>query len=160
METKSSKLTGSFSVRYNQFFEKTPLYRIQYGVAGSTMQYAPELSYNTFIPYIDIEFKRKSLRQTSNKNIQAKLVHINKEVLPENSSPEEDEYSILSLSYQYSKLDIIKEFRYKINTEFSKNFSKSSIDLRFRSLTAKDRQLDFRVFAGVVFKQQQYKRLF
>jgi hypothetical protein len=146
--TKSSSIIGQFSVLYNQFFEKTKIYKITYGVAGSILDYAPNLSYQSFIPYVDIIFKRKSLRETSRETIRAKLVHINKEVAPLTQKTAQDNYSVLSLSYNYSKPDIIKEFRYSFSTEFAKNFSKAALDLRFRTLTSSDTQLDFRFFAG------------
>ena len=147
--TKSQSVVGNFSVIYNQFFEDTSIYRITYGVAGSTQHYAPELSYSSFIPFVNLTFKRKSLREASVKSITAKLVHINKEVLPQNSRLDQDRYDIFSLRYRYNKANIIKEFAYSFNTEFAKKFSKVSFDIRYRNLTSTDTQLDFRIFAGV-----------
>ncbi|QNM87041.1 aminopeptidase [Polaribacter pectinis] len=146
--TKSGSVVGSFSVLYNQFFEKTKIYKIAYGVAGSTSDYAPNLSYKSFIPYVDIIFKRKSLRETSLESIRAKLVHIDKEVAVLANKTPQDNYSVFSLSYNYSKPDIIKELRYSFSTELAKNFSKAAVDVRFRTLTTSDTQLDFRFFAG------------
>jgi hypothetical protein len=146
--TKSNTVNGSFSVLYNQFFEDTSLYKISYGIAGNTLQYAPELSYSSLIPYVDIQFKRKSLRDATSKFIRAKVVHINKETRPLKIKTEQDNYSVLSLSYNYINPDIIEETRFNVNTEFAKNFSKISADFRYRKLTSSDTQLDFRVFAG------------
>ena len=145
---KSKSITGSFSIRYNSFFEESSLYKVSYGIAGNTLHYAPELSYSSLIPYVNFVFKRKSLRDASTEYIGAKIVHINKDVSPQNIKTDQDNYSIFSLSYNYSKPDIIKEFRYSFSTEFAKNFSKVALDLRFRTLTSSDTQLDFRVFAG------------
>ena len=47
-----------------------------------------------------------------------------------------------------SNPDIIKEFRYNFSLEVAEKFSKAAIDLRFRSLSTSDTQLDFRFFAG------------
>ncbi len=146
--TKSQSVTGSFSIRYNSFFEKTSLYKISYGIAGNTLHYAPELSYSSLIPYVNFIFKRKSLRDASTEFIGAKIVHIDKEVSPLDTKTDQDNYSILSLSYNYSRPDIIKELRYSFSTEFAKNFSKVALDFRFRTLNTSDTQLDFRVFAG------------
>ncbi|MFQ3296084.1 MAG: hypothetical protein ACI9JT_000798 [Polaribacter sp.] len=146
--TKSNKLNGSLSVLYNQFFEDTSLYKISYGIVGNTLQYAPDLSYSSLIPYVDIQFKRKSLRDATSKFIRAKVVHINKEISPLATKTEQDNYNVLSLSYQFINPDIIEETRYKFSTEFAKNFSKVSADFRYRTLTSSDTQLDFRVFAG------------
>jgi hypothetical protein len=146
--TKSSKLNGSLSVMFNQFFEDTSLYKISYGIVGNTLQYAPDLSYSSLIPYVDIQFKRKSLRDATSKFVRAKVVHINKEITPLATKTEQDNYNVLSLSYNYINPNIIEETRYKFSTEFAKNFSKVSADFRYRTLTSSDTQLDFRVFAG------------
>ncbi|WP_243765945.1 aminopeptidase [Polaribacter cellanae] len=145
---KSQMLNGSFSILYNQFFEETSIYKISYGIAGSTFQYAPNLSYSSLNPFVDIQFKRKSLRDATSEFIRAKVVHIDKEVSPLEVKTEQDNYNIFSLSYNYINPDIIKELRYNFSTEFSKDFSKAAIDFRYRKLTSTDTQLDFRVFAG------------
>lgn len=145
---KSQKINGSFSVLYNQFFEKTKIYKIAYGLVGNTLQYAPDLSYSSLIPYVDVVFKRKSLRDASSEVLRAKIVHIDKEVAPTDLKTDEDNYSVLSLSYNFIDPNIIDETRYNFSTEFAKNFSKISADIRFRKLTSSNTQLDFRLFAG------------
>lgn len=145
---KSNSINGNFSIKYNQFFEKTKIYKITYGVSGNSLHYAPELSYKSLIPYVAINFKRKSLRETSSRSLSAKIVHINKEVAPQTQKTDQDNYSVFSVSYDYRKPDIIKEVRYRFNTEFAKDFSKVSLDLRYRALSSSDTQLDFRFFAG------------
>ncbi|TMM31962.1 M1 family metallopeptidase [Polaribacter aestuariivivens] len=145
---KSQMINGSFSILYNQFFEETSIYKISYGIAGNTLQYAPDLSYSSLNPFVDIQFKRKSLRDATSEFITAKLVSIDKEVAPTAIKTDQDSYSVLSLSYNYINPDIIKELRYNFSTEFSKDFSKAAVDFRYRKLTSSDTQLDFRVFAG------------
>ena len=145
---KSNMINGSFSFLYNQFFEDTSIYKMSYGIAGNTLQYAPELSYSSLIPYIDLQFKRKSLRDATRESVGAKIIHINKEISPFDNETEQDNYNVLSLSYNYIDPNIIEETRYNFSTEFAKNFSKISADFRYRKLTSSDAQLDFRVFAG------------
>ncbi|WP_373941071.1 aminopeptidase [Polaribacter sejongensis] len=152
--TKSNTVIGSFSLLYNQFFEKTKIYKVAYGLAGGTSDYAPNLSYKSLTPYVDITFKRKTLRDISSEYLRAKLIHIDKEIAPDAIRTDQDNYSVLSLSYNYSNPDIIKEFRYSFSTEFAKKFSKATLDLRFRTLTTTDTQLDFRFFAGVFFNNK------
>lgn len=146
--TKSKSLTGSFSVLYNQYFEKTNIYRIRYGVSGSNLHYAENLAYNSFVPFIDIEFKRKSLRDVGRKNLVARLININKEVTTGNSQLPKDKYNIFNLTYYYNKPGVIEGIRSKISTEFGKDFTKVAADFRYRRLTSTNRQLDFRIFGG------------
>jgi len=152
--TKSNKINGSFSLIYNQYFEKTSLYKISYGIVGNTLQYAPDLSYSALIPYINLQFKRKSLRDATAEFISAKTLLIDKEISPLAIKTEQDSYRVFSLSYNYINPDIISETRFNVKTEFAKNFSKISTDFRYRKLTASDTQIDFRVFAGAFLHNQ------
>lgn len=152
--TKSNSVIGSYSFLYNQYLEKTKIYKIAYGIAGQTLDYAPNLSYTSVVPFTNIIFKRKSLRDATTESIRAKLVHIDKEVALNTIKTEQDSYSVFSLSYNYVNPDIIKEFRYKFSLEVAEKFSKAAVDLRFRSLSTTDTQLDFRFFAGAFLKNR------
>lgn len=146
--TKSSTVIGQFSVLFNQYFEETSIYRIRYGLSGLTMDYAPNLSYKSFVPFVNIEFKRKDLRDATFEALSARMIYIDKEVAPNIVKTEQDNYNVLSINYNYVNPDIIKEFRYNFSAEIAQNFSKVAADIRFRSLTSSDTQLDFRFFAG------------
>ena len=146
--TKSNSVIGEFSVLFNQYIEETKIYKIMYGVFGQTLDYAPNLSYSSLVPFANIIFKRKSLRDATTQSISAKLVHINKEIAATDVRTDQDNYGVFSLSYNYINPDIIKEFRYNFSLEVAEKFSKAAVDLRFRSLSTSDTQLDFRFFAG------------
>ncbi len=146
--TKSNSVIGQFSVLYNQYLEKTKIYKVMYGVFGQTLDYAPNLSYASLVPFVNIIFKRKSLRDATAEYITAKLVHIDKEIAATDIRTDQDNYNVFSASYNYVNPDIIKEFRYNFSLEVAEKFSKAAVDLRFRSLSTSDTQLDFRFFAG------------
>lgn len=146
--TKSNTVIGQFSLLFNQYFEKTKIYRTTYGVFGQTLDYAPNLSYKAFVPFVNVTFKRKDLRDATVESLIAKLVHIDKEIAPTSVKTDIDNYSVLSFSYNYVNPDIIKEFRYNFSLELAQKFSKVGADLRFRSLSTSNTQLDFRLFAG------------
>lgn len=149
--TKSNSFLGSFSTKYHQYFEKTKIYKMEYGVSGRTLDFAPNLSFRSFVPYASLVFKRKSLRDASKEFILLKLVDIDKDVPSGEIQSEQDKYSVLSLSYNYINPDIIKELRYSFSTEFARNFSKAALDIRYRTLNTSDTQLDFRLYAGTFF---------
>lgn len=146
--TKSGSLVGNFSILYHQYFEKTNIYKIMYGVAGATSDYAPNLSYKSFVPFVNMIFKRKDLRDATQESITAKLLHIDKEIAFGEPKTEEDNYSVFSLNYNYINPDIIEEFRQNYSLEIANNFSKVAADIRYRTLSSSDTQLDFRVYAG------------
>jgi hypothetical protein len=147
--TKSNAFTGSASVIYNQFYETGKIQKITYGFFASNSHYAEDLAYNTFTPFVSLNFRRKSLRDVGGSVITAKLVNIHKEIPFNQIAREQDDYKVLNLKYIYSKPNIIEGVQLKINGDYSSKLSKLSADFRFRKLTAKKRQLDFRVFGGV-----------
>ena len=145
---KSNKISGSFSLLYEQLPEKTNVYRYRYGLSGSTFQYAPGLSYTRFTPFASIEFKRKSLRDVGGKSLFARYILVNRETLPNTTALESDSYNIFNIRFNSSKPDIITDIRYSTDFQISKNFSKLAFDFRYRKLTDTNRQYDLRLFAG------------
>jgi hypothetical protein len=158
--TKSKTLTGLVSVLFNQYFENSKLQNIVYGVSASNYHYAPELSYSIFTPYVSAFFKRKSLRDVSSKYVSAKYVSIHKETKPNTIAGEQNEYNVLNLKFVSSNPNIIEGFSYKINSDIASNFTKVSTDIRYRILTAKNKQLDFRFFGGVFLNNQTTSNYF
>ncbi|MCB0473131.1 MAG: aminopeptidase, partial [Flavobacteriaceae bacterium] len=146
--TSSKKLTGSFSLIYQYIPEETSVYRVTAGIAGSKFHYAPELNYQRLSPFAVVEFKRKSLRDVGGKAISARYVFVNKQVAPDAISTDQDNYQIFDIGYAYSKPDLINDFRFGFDYQLADKFSKVSADIRYRKLTEKSRQYDFRVFLG------------
>jgi len=145
---KSNKISGSFSLLYEQLPEETKIYRYRFGFGGSTFQYAPDLSYTRFTPFASIQFKRKSLRDVGGKSLVARYVLVDRETAPNTATLESDSYNIFNVRLISSKPDIIKDIRYLADFQLSKNFSKLAFDFRYRRLTDTNRQYDFRLFAG------------
>jgi hypothetical protein len=146
--TKSGSVVGNFSIFYHQYFEETNIYKIVYGMAGGTSDYAPNLSYKSFVPFVNLIFKRKDLRDATQESMSARILHINKEIPFGQIESPEDNYNVFSLSYNYMNPNIIEEFRYNFGLEVAENFSKLTADIRYRSLSTSDTQLDFRLYAG------------
>ena len=145
---KSNSITGSFKFVYQYIPEETSVYRYTAGIAGSSFHYAPDLTYKRLSPFINVEFKRNSLRDVGGKAISARYVMVDRETEPGSIPLESDKYKILNLSYVYGKPDIIKDLRYDIDLQLANSFSKFSVDFRYRKLTDADRQYDFRAFFG------------
>jgi len=145
---KSETFTGSFSMLYKFLPENSNIYKFRVGIAGSSYHYAPDLLFNKLTPFVSIDFKRKSLRDVGGKSLTMRYVTVNREKNTFSSPNEIGNYNILNIRYGYSKPEIVRDFRYHINLQLEKKFSKLSLDLRYRKLTDKDRQIDFRLFAG------------
>lgn len=146
--TSSKKLTGSFSLIYQYIPEETSVYRVTAGIAGSKFHYAPELNYQRLSPFAVVEFKRKSLRDVGGKAISARYVFVNKQVAADAVATDQDNYQIFDIGYAYAKPDLINDFRFGFDYQLADKFSKVSADIRYRKLTEKSRQYDFRFFLG------------
>jgi len=146
--TTSKNLTGSFSLLFQHLPEKTSIYRVRAGIGGKLFHYAPNLSYKSLRPFVGIEFKRKSLRDVGGKSLFARYVFIEKETEKNTPSDESNKYGVFNLRFSAAKPDIIKDFRYAFDFQLGRNFSKLAANFRYRKLTNKNRQYDFRVFLG------------
>lgn len=145
---KSQNLTGSFSLSYNQFLEKSKIYKIRYGVSGSNFHYAPELAYNTFSPFVNIQFRRNTLRDVGVEFLLSRIVYVNREIQSTQQAIESDRYGILNFRYVYSKPNVIRRLQYALNSEFGNNFTKFSADFRYLKFFNEDQSFNIRLFGG------------
>jgi hypothetical protein len=64
------------------------------------------------------------------------------------TNPESYKYNIFNLRYTYSKPDIINNLRYFADFQYKNDFSKVSLDIRYRKLLNIKRHIDVRLFFG------------
>ncbi len=145
---KSKIVTGSASFAYEYLPQWTSVYRYRAGFASSKSHYNEGLTFNKFTPFVLVEFNRKTLRDVGGRSLLARYVVVDKEIPIGIEDPEAFQYSIFNLRYSYSRPDIIKDLRYFTDFQYNNNFSKVSLDLRYRKLTDSNRQFDFRMFFG------------
>lgn len=145
---KSHTLNGSASFIYEHLPEDTSVYRYRAGLIGSKSHYDRDLSFKKFTPFVQIDFKRKSLRDVGGRTFLARYVLVDKEPPTGITTTENYRYDVLDIRYGYAKPDIISDLSYFVDLQYADNFSKLSFDLRYRKLTDKNRQYDFRVFFG------------
>ena len=145
---KSKTVTGSFSLVYQHLPQNTIVYRYRAGIAGGNGHYNEGLIFNKLTPFIQIDFKRKSLRDVGGKSLLARYVIVDKEIPLVVENPEIYKYNVLDLRYGYSQPNIINDLRYFADFQLSNDFSKLSLDFRYRKLTDSNRQFDFRMYFG------------
>lgn len=150
--TKSNILSGLFSTEYDYLPESSifNIYKYRIGVVGSTYQYAPNLSYQSLMPYAIVQFNRKTLRDVGSSALMAKYVMIQREQpITQTEILDSENYQVFSLKYGYSNPNIIDELKYNLNFQQSNHFSKVSFLVQYRKLTnSNNRQFDVRLFAG------------
>lgn len=145
----SQSLTGSFSLAYNKFLENSKTFRsFRYGISAGLSHYDEDLSYRSFSPFANVQFRKKGLRDLTSRFLSGRLIHVDLEVPPGRIKSEEDNYTVLKLRYTYSNPNIIKGFTYALNTEIADNFSKVYADIRYRKFFNLNRRFNLRFYGG------------
>ena len=150
--TTSKQITGSFSLRYQNYFnkdKKSNIFRsFVSGIAVNNFHYAPSLSYIRISPYANLEFKPKNYRDIGTKTLSSRYVLINRESLPNMADEEFNNYGVLNFRFLNAKIQAIKEINYLLDLQISNKFSKAAIDLRYRKINSKKREFNFRLYAA------------
>ncbi len=145
--TKNKALTGSFSVSNTQYFDRPKLYALRYGFGFKYFHYNHDLVYRKYNPQVELKFRDPYLRNRKGTNIKLQYMYIDKD--PAGSIIEEsDRYSVLDLSISRYNVNVIKDFFYRSNVQVANKFGKVSAMVRYRFLSDKNRQWDFRIYAG------------
>jgi len=144
--TKNNSLTGSISFSKSHYFTDYKPYAIKYGIGLKYYHYDHDLAYRRINPYISLKFRNKYIRKRQGSNLNFQVMYIDKD--PRIISQESDNYTIFDTSYKGFDVNVIKDFFYKTDLQLSSKFGKLSGMLRYRYLTNKNRQWDFRLYAG------------
>jgi len=145
---KSNTVTGNFSFAYEHLPQESSVYRYRTGISASRSHYDNDLAFNKVTPYFLIDFKRNTLRDVGRKSLLTRYVMVDREMPAEVEFEETYKYDIFNIRYGYSKPAIINDIRYFADFQYHENFSKASIDIRYRKLTNINRYLDLRMFFG------------
>jgi len=156
----SKQLVGSASVSYTNRKENSNNYYTRYGLSGEYFNYAPNLSYNTFTPFISFRFRdHKDLRNNSKRFLNFRYISVNREVDPtgEFETDGEPKYSVLNINYGHSNPNL-KDFNsWFTDLQIAKDFGKLSTTFEFRKLTEKNRQYNLRFYAGAFLYNKTYQ---
>ncbi len=147
--TKNNTLTGSISFSYKKYYENLHPYGIQFGLNAAYYHYDHGLAYRRINPNFVIKFRDKYLRKRRGSNLLTQFMYIKKD--SREISSEQDEYKIFNINYSFFDINIIKDLFYKADLQFAEKFGKISGMFRYRYLSNKNRQWDFRFYAGYFF---------
>lgn len=146
---KSKNASGGFSFTYNHYPENSNIYKLSFAISGSSFHYDRDYTYTTFNPSATLYFNRNSLRTAGYNFLKIKYYNIDKKIPSGIEPSNEDKYNLVKITYNYSKPEIINDFRFSTSVEFGSLFHKFTSDFRFRKLTKSNRQFDFRWYTGV-----------
>ncbi|WGD34230.1 metalloprotease [Olleya sp. YS] len=157
---KSKQIVGSASLVYNARPENSDNFRTRYGLSGNYYNYAPNLTYSSFTPFIDFNFRNhKDLRDNKRKYLSFRYVNINREVDPtgEFETEGEPKYSVFNAKFGIVDNNL-KEFSSLFtDLQLAQNFGKVSATLEFRNLNERNKQFNLRVFSGLFLYNDTYQ---
>ncbi|MEM5540408.1 metalloprotease [Olleya sp. AS48] len=157
---KSNQVVGSASLIYNARPEGTDNFRTRYGLSGNYYNYAPNLSYTSFTPFIDYNFRNhKDLRDNKREFLSFRYVNINREVDPtgEFETDGEPKYSVFNAKYGLVDNNLKDYASLFTDLQVAKNFGKISATLEFRNLNERNKQFNLRVFSGLFLYNDTYQ---
>lgn len=149
--TKSRTLTGSTSVFYTHNLEGQNLFDITYGFSAGYQSFAEDAFFTRIRPSISFTFRNdKDFRADNLDQITARYVSINREI-GENATVviDEPDYGVFNLRYTHFNPGIINYSNFSTDFQIADKFSKVSLNYEFRKLTKSNRNINFRLFAGV-----------
>ena len=144
---KSRTLTGSISLNNIQYFKSDKPFALAYGFGFKYFHYNHGLVYRRYNPHIELKFRDSYLRNRKGYNLGIQYMYIDKDPLGQKQD-ETERYGVFNLRFSKYRINVIRDFFYKADVQFSGYFGKMSLMLRYRFLSDKNRQWDFRIFAG------------
>ena len=146
--TKTSSLSGRFSLGVNQFNRDSKMYNIRYGLSGENYHYAPDAYYKKVNPYVLFRFRENDYRDNHFKSLLLRQVYVNREQSDFVKSTLDGNYSIFNVRYSNSKTEITKHFGYTTDFQLASKFGKASTIISYRRLFDDNRQVNLRLYAG------------
>ncbi|WP_274474531.1 gluzincin family metallopeptidase [Mangrovimonas aestuarii] len=157
---KSKQLVGSGVLSYVHYDQTRNLYRTSFGVSGQYSNYAPNLNYTSFSPFLFLRFKDyTNLRDNERRYLNFRFISIYREDDPTGIYNVENKpnYNVFNIRYGKSDPNLINFSSYNYDLELSSDFGKLSYTFEYRKLTQRNRQYNFRLFAGMFLYNQTYK---
>ncbi len=147
--SKTSSLSGRFSLAVNQFNRDSNMYTIRYGLSGENYHYAPDAYYKKIYPYVLFRFRENDFRDNHYQSLLLRQVSVIREPSDFVKTTLEGNYSIFNVRYTNSKSEITKHFGYTTDFQLASKFAKASTSISFRRLFDDNRQVNLRIFAGI-----------
>ncbi len=157
---KSGDLVGGASIVYNHRRDNKNNYRTKFGIGGNFYNYAPELSYYSYTPFISFIYRDKNdYRNNKRKFLSFRYVNIDREVDPtgEFITTGEPKYSVFNAKYGISNPNLKQFSSWFTDLQLADGFGKISTTIELRKLTEKNKQYNLRLFAGTFLYNKTFQ---
>lgn len=145
--TKTSTLSGSFSVGVNQNYREGRLYNVKYSLNASYFHYAPDATYLKINPTVSMLIREPNFRDNRKQGILFRYNIVNKEpslILNDTN----ENYKIFSARYFNTKTEVTNHVNFNTDLQLSSGFGKVAGEMQYRKLFDNNRQINLRLFAG------------
>ncbi|WP_378188129.1 metalloprotease [Aquimarina sp. W85] len=146
--TESKTLLGSAGFSYSNNVADDGLYLIRYGLSGNVFSYAQDLLYYRISPSMSFYYRTKNRRSNEIQRLTFRSVNVYRELDEENPVVTPN-YSVFNARYTFSNPNLLHLTNYSVDYQLSKNFSKISGTFNYRKMFLNNRQINFRLFAGI-----------
>ncbi|PRZ20681.1 hypothetical protein BC624_11157 [Flavobacterium granuli] len=146
--TKASTLSGSGYFVVNQNYRNSALYNVRYSLSSSYFHYAPDATYLSINPTVQLRIRENDFRDNHKQLILFRQVMINREksaIVVDNSK---ENYSVFNAKYFNSKNEITKQFNFMTDLQLAGKFGKAAAELSYRKLFENNHQIQLRFYAG------------
>jgi len=149
--TKSNTLTGTAQAFYTYDLENKNLYNIIAGFTGSYTSFATDAFVRVISPNITFNFRDdKDFRSNKYQSLNFRYLDINRtQEVNTIVLTEEPDYGVFNIRYTDANPGLVDYYKWNTDLQFSKTFGKFSLTYEYRKLTEKNRQFNFRFFAGM-----------
>ena len=148
--TKSRALTGRGQAFYSYDFENQDLYNIIGGFTGSYTSFAYNAYVGVIAPNLTFNFRDDDdFRSNKMKSLNFRYVGISRTLKDDAIVlTEEPDYRVFNIRYLDANPGLIDYNRWDADIQFAKYFGKLSFNFEYRKLSERNRQFNFRFFAG------------
>ncbi|CDF79668.1 aminopeptidase N [Formosa agariphila KMM 3901] len=157
---KSKQLIGNVSLSYTHQFENKNLYYIKYGFSGEYSNYAPNLSYTSYTPYVNIGFRNSDdFRDNKKQSLTLRYISISREDDPSNiyNKETQPDYDVFNIRYGNTDPNLKNHITGFADFQLAKNFGKIAVNFEYRKLTENNRNYNLRLFAGTFLYNNTYE---
>ena len=139
---------GYGAMNYKKYYEQPRLYYTNFSIGYSSFHFDQEARYSTLVPTFSMGWRPSYLRQNKSTVLYLRYVNVNREYDKSSKELSTPNYGVVNLGYGSIDRDALNYFKWRVNSEFSNDFSKLNFELETRKLYDNKQQLNFRLYLG------------
>ena len=149
---REKTLVGGGGLSYTHYLKKSGLYFIRYGVGGSSRHFNVNSRYSTFTPSFSLGWRPEDLRSNHRQSLSFRYLNIYRDLDPRlpaaDIAADNPDYSVFNARYRNIDNNIVDFRSMVVDFQQADEFTKVSLELKYRKLFENNRQFNLRFYAG------------